>query len=129
PPSPDFVPGPKHPLSPVYVPYVLEAPLEDQPLPADASPTALSLGYVADSDSDEDLKEDPEEDHADYLADGGDDDDDDDADNDDDDDDIGDEDKEPFEDEEDDKEEEEHLAPADSLAAPVIDPIPLADDT
>ncbi|GKC59961.1 hypothetical protein Tco_1087559, partial [Tanacetum coccineum] len=45
----------------------VEAPLEDQPLPADASPTALSPGYVADSDPDEDPEEDP--------ADGGDDDD------------------------------------------------------
>ncbi|GJX02591.1 hypothetical protein Tco_0186504 [Tanacetum coccineum] len=48
-----------------------EAPLKDQPLPIDASPTALSPGYVADSD----LEEDPEEDHADYPADGGDNDD------------------------------------------------------
>ncbi|GKA26769.1 putative reverse transcriptase domain-containing protein [Tanacetum coccineum] len=67
PPSPDYVPGPKHPPSPVDVPYVpepeypeylapfdAEAPLEDQPLPASASPTALSPGYVADSDPDED---------------------------------------------------------------------------
>ncbi|GKF62594.1 hypothetical protein Tco_0182648, partial [Tanacetum coccineum] len=48
------------------------APLEDQPLLADASPTALSPGYVADSDLDEDPEEDPEEDHADYPTDGGD---------------------------------------------------------
>ncbi|GKG32068.1 hypothetical protein Tco_0427018, partial [Tanacetum coccineum] len=84
PPSPDYVPSPEHPPSPVEVPYVpkpkyleylapsdAEAPLEDQPLPNDASPTALSPGYVADSDP----KKDPEEDHADYLADEGDDDD------------------------------------------------------
>ncbi|GKF62856.1 hypothetical protein Tco_0182910, partial [Tanacetum coccineum] len=84
-PSPDYVPGPEHPPSPVDVPYVpktkypkylapsdAEAPLEDQPLPADASPTALSPGYVANSDPDEDPKEDPGEDHTDYLADGGD---------------------------------------------------------
>ncbi|GKA17924.1 hypothetical protein Tco_0697761 [Tanacetum coccineum] len=69
---PDYVPGPEHPPSPIEVPYVLEpeypeylvpfdaeAPLEDQPLPADASPTALSPGYVADSDPDEDPDEDP----------------------------------------------------------------------
>ncbi|GJR17139.1 hypothetical protein Tco_0965666 [Tanacetum coccineum] len=50
PPSPDYVPGPEHPPSPVEVPYVPEpeypgylvpfndeAPMEDQPLPADAS--------------------------------------------------------------------------------------------
>nr|GEX65117.1 hypothetical protein [Tanacetum cinerariifolium] len=50
PPSPDYVPGPEHPPSPIGIPYVPEleypeylapsddeAPLEDQPLPADAS--------------------------------------------------------------------------------------------
>ncbi|GJV42871.1 hypothetical protein Tco_1427407 [Tanacetum coccineum] len=81
PPSPDYVPGPEHLPSLVEVPYVpepeypeylvpsdIEAPLEDQPLPVDASPTALSPGYVADSDPEED----PEEDHAAYPADGGD---------------------------------------------------------
>ncbi|GJR18549.1 hypothetical protein Tco_0967076 [Tanacetum coccineum] len=31
-----------------------EIPVEDQPLPADASPTALSPGYVVDSDPEED---------------------------------------------------------------------------
>ncbi|GKD90918.1 hypothetical protein Tco_1366425 [Tanacetum coccineum] len=127
PPSPDYVPGPEHPPSPVEVPYVpepeypeylvpsdAEAPLEDQPLPADASPTALSPGYVADSDPDEDPEEDPEEDHADYPADGGDGDDEP-SDDDDDDDDTDDED-------------EEHLAPADSFATPVADPVPSAED-
>ncbi|GJZ91955.1 hypothetical protein Tco_0664020 [Tanacetum coccineum] len=63
--SPDCVPGPEHPPSPEYVPgpeypeYVApsddEIPVEDQPLPVDASPTALSPGYVADSDPEEDL--------------------------------------------------------------------------
>ncbi|GKG56174.1 hypothetical protein Tco_0577249, partial [Tanacetum coccineum] len=43
------------------VPSDVEAPLEDQSLHADASPTALSPGYVADSDPDEDPEEDPEE--------------------------------------------------------------------
>ncbi|GJU99373.1 hypothetical protein Tco_1328644 [Tanacetum coccineum] len=136
PPSPDYVPGPKHPPSPVEVSYVpepeypeylvpsdAEAPLEDQPLPVDASPTALSLGYVADSDPDED----PEEDHADYPADGRDGDDE--PSNNDDDDDVDKEDKEPFEDEDDDEEEEEHLALADSSAIPVVDPVPLTGDT
>ncbi|GJV51471.1 hypothetical protein Tco_1447212 [Tanacetum coccineum] len=52
----------------------LEAPMEDQPLPVDASPTALSPGYIADSDSEED-EEDPEEDPADHPADKGDNDD------------------------------------------------------
>ncbi|GJZ68700.1 hypothetical protein Tco_0631940 [Tanacetum coccineum] len=137
PPSPDYVPGPEHPPSPAEVPYVPEpeypeylvpsddeAPWEDQPLPADASPIALSPGYVADSDPEED----PEEDHADYPADGGDDDDEP-SDDDDDDDDTDDEDEEPFEDEDDDEEEEEHLAPADSPAIPIVDPIPSAGDT
>ncbi|GJX95087.1 putative reverse transcriptase domain-containing protein [Tanacetum coccineum] len=39
----------------------IEGPMTDQPLSADASPTALSPGYIADSDPEED-KEDPEED-------------------------------------------------------------------
>ncbi|GJS82293.1 hypothetical protein Tco_0748834 [Tanacetum coccineum] len=138
PPSPDYVPGPEYPPSPVEVPYVpeypeylvpfdAEAPLEDQPLPVDASPTALSPGYVADSDPDKDPEEDPEEDHADYPADGGDGDDDP-YDDDDDDDDTDDEDEEPFEDEGND-EEEEHLALADSSAVPIVDHVPLAGDT
>ncbi|GKF64806.1 hypothetical protein Tco_0188254, partial [Tanacetum coccineum] len=138
PPSPDYVPGPEHPPPPVEVPYVPEpeypeylvpsddkAPMEDHPLPIDSSPVALSLGYVVDSDSEEDPEEDPKEDHADYPIDGGDDDDE----PSDDDDDTGDEDEEPFEDKEDDEEEEENLAPADSSAVPVIDPIPSAEDT
>ncbi|GJX95999.1 hypothetical protein Tco_0351797, partial [Tanacetum coccineum] len=125
---------------PVEVPYVpeldypeylvpsdAEVPLEDQPLPADASPVALSLGYVADSDPKEDPEEDFEEDHADYPADG-EDDDDEPSDDDDDDDDTCDKDEDPFEDEEDDEEEEEHLAPADSPVVPVIDHVPLAED-
>ncbi|GJZ09062.1 hypothetical protein Tco_0543345 [Tanacetum coccineum] len=112
--SPDYVPGPEHPPSPVEVPYIPEpkypeylvpsddeAPMEDQPLPADASP----------------------EDHADYLTDGGDNDDE--SSDDDDDDDTGDEDEEPFEDEE----EEEHLAPAVSSDVPITDPVPSAEDT
>ncbi|GKD04493.1 hypothetical protein Tco_1179467, partial [Tanacetum coccineum] len=139
PPSPDYVLGPEHPPLSVKVPYVpepeypeylmtsdSEAPLEDQPLPVDASPTALSPGYVADSDPKEDPKEDPEEDHADYPADGGDGED---EPSDDDDDDTNDEDEEPFEDEDDDEEEEEHLAMADSSVVPVVDPVPSAGDT
>ncbi|GKC60628.1 hypothetical protein Tco_1088226 [Tanacetum coccineum] len=116
PPSLDYVPGPEHPPSPIEVPYVpepeyleylapsdAEAPSEDQSLPIDASPTALSPGYVTDSDPDEDSEEDLEEDHADYPTDGGDDDDDEPSDDDnddelsdDDDDDTDDEDEEPF---------------------------------
>nr|GEZ42468.1 hypothetical protein [Tanacetum cinerariifolium] len=84
PPSLDYVPGPEHPPSPIEIPYVPEpeypehlapsddeAPLEDQPLPADASPIAASPNYVAHSDPEEDPKEDPEDDQADYSADGG----------------------------------------------------------
>ncbi|GKB33570.1 hypothetical protein Tco_0872971 [Tanacetum coccineum] len=135
PPSPDYVPGPEHPSSPVEVPYIpepeyleylvpadAEAPLEDHPLPVDVLPTALSPGYVADSD----LDEDPEEDHTDYPADGGDDDD---KPSDDDDDDTDDEDKEPFEDEDDEEEEEEHLTLADPSVVHVVDPVPSARDT
>nr|GEV66422.1 putative reverse transcriptase domain, ribonuclease H-like domain, aspartic peptidase domain protein [Tanacetum cinerariifolium] len=130
PPSPDYVLGPEHPTLPVEVPYVPEpehpeylvpyedeAPIDDQPLPTDASPTALSPGYVADSDPDEDLEEDPKEDHADYPTDGRDGTDE--PSNDDDDgDDTNDEDEEPFEDEDD--------APTDSSVVPVVDPIPSA---
>ncbi|GJW07441.1 hypothetical protein Tco_1569864, partial [Tanacetum coccineum] len=50
-----------------YLPNPME--LEDHPLSADASPTALSPGYIADSDLEED-KEDPEEDPSDHPADG-----------------------------------------------------------
>nr|GFB38838.1 hypothetical protein [Tanacetum cinerariifolium] len=42
--------------------------MEDQHLPADASPIALSLGYVVDSDPEKDEK-DPKEDPAYYPAD------------------------------------------------------------
>ncbi|GJS40954.1 hypothetical protein Tco_0565997 [Tanacetum coccineum] len=133
--SPDYVPGPEHPPSPIEIPYVPEpeypeylvpsedeAPMEDQPLPDDASPAALSPGYVPDSDPEEDPEEDSEE-HADYPADGGDGDDEPSGD------DSDDDDEEPFEDEEDDEEEEEHLAPADSSVIPVVDPVPSAGDT
>ncbi|GJS32158.1 hypothetical protein Tco_0530540 [Tanacetum coccineum] len=47
----------------------LEGPMKDQPLSADASPTALSPGYIVDFNPEED-KEDPEEDPADHPADG-----------------------------------------------------------
>ncbi|GKG19372.1 hypothetical protein Tco_0376471, partial [Tanacetum coccineum] len=110
PPSPDYVPSPEHPPSPIEIPYVPEpeypeylvpsedeAPMEDQPLPTDASPIALSPGYVPDSDPEEDS----EEDHANYPADGGGGDDEPSGD-DTDDDDADDDDEEPFEDEEDD---------------------------
>ncbi|GKE15924.1 hypothetical protein Tco_1423501, partial [Tanacetum coccineum] len=72
PPSPDYVLGPEY--SEYVAPSDDEIPLENQPLPVDASPTALSPSYVADSDPKEDLEEDYEEDPANYPADGGDDD-------------------------------------------------------
>nr|GFC41507.1 hypothetical protein [Tanacetum cinerariifolium] len=94
---------PEHPPSPIEIPYVPEpeypeylapsddkAPLEDQPLPADASPTVASPGYMTDSDPEEDPEEDPKEDPVDDQ----------------------DPEEEPFE--ENDEEEEEHPAPADS---------------
>nr|GEW98005.1 retrotransposon protein, putative, unclassified [Tanacetum cinerariifolium] len=121
PPFPDYVSGPEHPPSPDYVPepkyqeYLVpsntEAPMEDQPLPDDASPPTLSLGYIADFNPKEDPEEDPEEDPVNYPADGGDDADDESSDDDD------------FveEDEEDDNEEEEHLALADSSVVPTVD--------
>ncbi|GJS69896.1 hypothetical protein Tco_0702737 [Tanacetum coccineum] len=79
--SPDYVPGPEHPSSPIEIPYVPEpeypeylvpsedeAPMEDQPLPADASPVALSPGYVPDSDLEVDPEGDSERVHADYPS-------------------------------------------------------------
>nr|GFC57258.1 hypothetical protein [Tanacetum cinerariifolium] len=76
-------------------------PMEDQPLPIDASPTTLLPGYVVDSDLEKDEK-DPKKDPADYPADR---ENNDESSNDDDDDDD-------VEKDEEDKEEEEHLAPA-----------------
>ncbi|GJR50290.1 hypothetical protein Tco_1400811 [Tanacetum coccineum] len=93
----------------------LEAPIEDQPLPADASPTSLSPGYIVDFDPEED-EEDLKENPADYQADGGDNDDNESSDDDDDDDDV--------EKDEEDEEEEENLAPADPSAVPTDDLVP-----
>ncbi|GKF28218.1 hypothetical protein Tco_0094560, partial [Tanacetum coccineum] len=116
--------GQAPPLSPAYVPDLMEL---DEHVP--------SPGHIADSDSmeedsidylgepeddDEDPKEDPEEDHTDYPAD--------EEDGDDepsDDDDTVDENEEPTED----GEEEEHLAPTNSSAVLVVDPVPSAGDT
>ncbi|GJU50231.1 hypothetical protein Tco_0545298 [Tanacetum coccineum] len=47
----------------------LEEPMKDQPLSANASPTTLSPGHIADSNPEED-KEDPKEDPADHPANG-----------------------------------------------------------
>nr|GFB27311.1 hypothetical protein [Tanacetum cinerariifolium] len=90
--------------------------MEDQPLPADASPTTLSSGYVVDFDPDKDEK-DPKEDPAYYSTDKGDNDDNESS-NDDDDDDV--------EKDEEDKE-EEHLASADPSESTI--PPPSTDTT
>ncbi|GKE36649.1 hypothetical protein Tco_1460054 [Tanacetum coccineum] len=106
PPSLKYVPGPEEPeqtphppefvpehVYPEFMPPEYEVfPAEEQPLPADISPTADSPRYVADSDLEED-EEDPEEDP-------------------DDDDDVQ-------EDEDEDEEEEDHLSLADSVLPPV----------
>nr|GFA56914.1 hypothetical protein [Tanacetum cinerariifolium] len=91
--------------------------MEDQPLPADTSPTALSPGYVVDSDPEKDEK-DPKEDPADYPADRGNNDEDKSSNDDDDDDDVekDEEDKE--------EEEEEHLASADPSDISTDDLVP-----
>ncbi|GJV34907.1 hypothetical protein Tco_1407384 [Tanacetum coccineum] len=141
PPSPDYVPGPEEPeqapplpdlvpelVYPEFMPPEDEVlPAEEQPLPAAASPTADSPGYVPESDPEEDPEEDddedPEEDPVDYPADGGDDgDDEDESSDDDEDDDV---------DIEGDEEEEEHPAPADStaVALPAVDHAPSAEET
>ncbi|GJX78509.1 hypothetical protein Tco_0326658 [Tanacetum coccineum] len=127
--SPDYVPGPEEleqaPLSPDYVsgpeypeylaPYDEEVPIEDQPYVVADSPIALSSSYVADSDPEEDLEEDSEDGLVDYPADGGNGDDDDSSDI--------------YEEEEASEEEEKHLAPADSVVAPVVDHVPSFEET
>ncbi|GKG42794.1 hypothetical protein Tco_0477092, partial [Tanacetum coccineum] len=75
PPSPDYIPGPEEPQSPSlldFVPkpmYLEYMPREDeillaeeQPLPAVASPTVDSPGYVPKDDDDDDDDEDEDED-------------------------------------------------------------------
>nr|GEV83588.1 putative reverse transcriptase domain-containing protein [Tanacetum cinerariifolium] len=91
PPSPDYY----------LTPSDVEAPMEDHPLPDDASPTTISPCYVADSDPEED----PEEDPTGNLADGRDDDDDESSDDDDDGDNDDEEEQEASEDDDDDEEE------------------------
>nr|GEZ11855.1 hypothetical protein [Tanacetum cinerariifolium] len=105
---------------PEYPKYLApaEAPIEDKPLPDE--PTALSPGYFADFNLEEDLKEDPKEDPAYYHADGGDDADDESS--------NFDDDKE-HEASEDDDEQKEHQALVDSSAVLVDDPILSAEDT
>ncbi|GKF88165.1 hypothetical protein Tco_0259042, partial [Tanacetum coccineum] len=113
PPSPDYVPRPEYPPSPDFVPEPVYPefmppedevlPAEEQPLPSAVLPTADSLGYVPESDLEEDPEEDddedPEDDLADYTA--------------------------------EDEEEEEHLTPADSIvvALPAVDHASYAEET
>ncbi|GJY50066.1 reverse transcriptase domain-containing protein [Tanacetum coccineum] len=110
------MPGPKYPE--YLAPSDEEVPIEDQPYVVVDSPIALSLGYVADSDPEEDSEDGP----VDYPADGGDGDDDDSSDDDE-------EEEEASEEEEAEEEEEEHLAPADSVVAPVVDHVPSFEET
>ncbi|GJZ76463.1 hypothetical protein Tco_0641135 [Tanacetum coccineum] len=126
----DYVPGPEEPeqapLSPDYVPrpeypeyldpYDEEVPVEDQPYVVADSPIALSPGYVADSNPEKDLEEDSEDGPLDYPADGGDSDDDYSSDDDE-------------EEEASEEEEDEHLAPVDSIVAPVVDHVPSFEKT
>ncbi|GJR89658.1 hypothetical protein Tco_0213669 [Tanacetum coccineum] len=120
PPSPDYIPGPEEPQSPPPLDFVPEPmypeymPQEDeilldkeQPLPAAASSTADSPGYVPDSDPGED-DEDPEEDPTDYPVDRDDDDEEEEGEP------SGDDANDEDEDEAIEEEEEEHPAPADS---------------
>ncbi|GJX58281.1 hypothetical protein Tco_0289671, partial [Tanacetum coccineum] len=151
PPSPDYIPGPEDPQTPLvppnederepmfvqahdpdYVPepiYTKYIPLEDeheflaeeQPLPPVDSPTAESPGYITESDPEED----PEECEDDEIEDGLADypiDGGDDGDDDDGDSSRDDTDKdEDDEDEDDEDKEEEHLAPADSTIIVPVD--------
>ncbi|GKG41256.1 hypothetical protein Tco_0470468, partial [Tanacetum coccineum] len=82
--------------------------VEDQPYADDASPTAESPGYIADSDS---MEEDTNEDFIDYP------------------DEPEDGEKDDDEDPKEDEEEEEHLAQTNSSMVPVVDPVPSARDT
>nr|GFB86454.1 hypothetical protein [Tanacetum cinerariifolium] len=70
-PPPDYVPGPEEPEQappspPVYPEYIPPEddvfPAEEQPLPAAASPTAESPGYIPESDPDEDPEQDEDDD-------------------------------------------------------------------
>nr|GEU95369.1 reverse transcriptase domain-containing protein [Tanacetum cinerariifolium] len=108
PPSPDYVPGPEYPE--YLAPADDEIVDEDQPYVDYASPVALSPGYVADSDPEEDTKDGP----VDYPAYEGDEDDAED---------FSDDDKE-----EEALEEEEYLALADFVVAPDVDPVPSSEE-
>nr|GEV22811.1 hypothetical protein [Tanacetum cinerariifolium] len=87
--------------------------MEDQPLPADTSPTALSPDYVVNPTDEKDPKEDPAYYHADR---GNNEEDESSNDDDDDDDDV--------EKDEEDKEEDEHPAPTDPSDVSTDDLVP-----
>ncbi|GKD57294.1 hypothetical protein Tco_1290681, partial [Tanacetum coccineum] len=130
--DPDYV---TEPIYPEYIPLedVHEFLADEQPLPLVVSPTAESLGYVIESDLEEDpeeYKDDETEDgQIDYPMDGGEDGDDDDGDTSRDDADYVDED-EGDEYDEDEEEEEEHLALADSaVVVPTIKLVSLPEGT
>ncbi|GKE10206.1 hypothetical protein Tco_1413757, partial [Tanacetum coccineum] len=111
----DYVSGPEYPE--YLVLFDEEVPMEDQPYDAADSPIALSLGYIADSDPEDESEDGP----TDYPADRGDNDDDDSS---------GDDADDENEEEASEEEEEEHLALADSTAASlVVDLIPFAEET
>ncbi|GKF64850.1 hypothetical protein Tco_0188298, partial [Tanacetum coccineum] len=122
--DPDYVP---EPVYPEYIPLEDEHvfPAKEQSLPPVGSPTAESLGYITESDPEEDLEEyeddEIEDGPVDYPIDGEDDGDDDDgdssrddADDEDEDEDEDEEDEEDEEEKEDEEDEEENLAPTDS---------------
>ncbi|GKB92222.1 hypothetical protein Tco_0964494 [Tanacetum coccineum] len=98
------MPGPEYPE--YLAPSDKEVPVKDQPYDVADSPIALSPGYVADSD----LEEDSKDGLVDYPANGGDGNNDDSSDNNE-------------EEEASEEEEEDHLAPADSVIASVA-PMP-----
>ncbi|GKD83640.1 hypothetical protein Tco_1350479, partial [Tanacetum coccineum] len=99
--TPDYVPGPEEPEQALLSPDYMSGPEYPE--------------YLAPSDE-EDPEEDSEDGPVDYPANGGDDDDD-----------------ESFDDDEEEEaseeEEEEHLAPADSVVAPVVDHVPSSEET
>ncbi|GJV81035.1 putative ribonuclease H-like domain-containing protein, partial [Tanacetum coccineum] len=120
--DPDYVP---EPIYPEYIPLEDEHEFsaEEQPILLVDSPTTELLGYVTESDTEEDPKEyeddETEDGLVDYPMDVGDDGDDDEGDSSRDD--ANDEDED---DEDEEEEEEEHLAPADSaIVVPVDEPI------
>ncbi|GKD67583.1 hypothetical protein Tco_1321673 [Tanacetum coccineum] len=125
---PVYVPKPKHPE--YHAPSDDDIQVEDQLYANDASPTAESPGYIADSDS---MEEDTDADSIDYPDEPKDGEEDDDEDLEGDPKEDPSEEHEPEDDDDDDdtddNEEEEHLALADSSVVHVVDLVPSAGDT